>query len=394
MNNNSKGSNLFNTINNQNKGNLLFCPSVGENRNNSLFGSNISTKSTKNSLFNLSLPLEKGNESTDNKNIPLFGSKAEETLDSKNIMKDSLFGNNKKEQKEIGKDNISLFGQENKIEDAKKSASFEKLADLFIRLSKSFENNNVKAFNIFSSPENNNENKKNSKSIFDSNNNVDNDKIEQEKKSSDNNQSKVEPFFSNIFSFNDKNNKNKTNKSINIFSSNSENKENKKNEIPLQNNLIYIREYTNKDKSKIKVYKFESDSPENLLNIEKVIFHHLENNFEKKKEINQFQSEESEEKLDDKNIKINCEIMEPKKKSFSIKLYSSNDIGFLKLLICLELNKDDNFHNIKSNTFCLMKNYCFIKETGTVEDCGINDGDNIYIIHKDIMKKYIEDEIN
>jgi hypothetical protein len=309
-------------------------------------------------------------------------------------MKDSLFGNTKKEQKERDKDSISLFGQENKIEDKKKRSAFEKLSDLFIRLSKSFENYKVKTFNIFSSPEDNSGNKKNSKSTFDSNNNVDNDKIEQEKKSSDNNQSKVELFSSNIFSFNDKNNKNKTDKSINIFSSNSENKENKKNEMPLQNNLIYIREYSNKDQSKIKVYKFESDSPENLLNIEKAIFHHLENNFEKKKEIYQHQSDDDEEKLDDKNIKINCEIMEPKKKSFSIKLFSSNDTAFLKLLICLELNKDDNFHNIKTNTFCLMKNYCFIKEYGTVEDRGIKDGDNIYIILKDIMKKYIDNENN
>ena len=244
----------------------------------------------------------------------------------------------------------------------------------------------VKSSNIFSSLGNNNEKDKTNKSIFSINNNVGNDKIGQEKKSSDKNESKVvsEQFSSNG------NNNNKIDKPINIFTSNSKNKED---EIPLQNNLIYIREYSNKDQNKIKVYKFESDSPENLLNIEKTIFDHLENNFEKK-DIYQHQSKDSEEKSDKKNIKINCVIMEPKKMCFSIKVESYNDIAFLKLLISFELIRIDNYKKISSNSFCLMKNYCFIKETGTVGDRGIKDGDNIYIILKDIMKKYIDNENN
>ena len=39
-----------------------------------------------------------------------------------------------------------------------------------------------------------------------------------------------------------------------------------------------------------------------------------------------------------------------------------------------------------------MKNYNFIKENGTINDCGISDEDNIYIIMKDIMKKNINNE--
>lgn len=139
-----------------------------------------------------------------------------------------------------------------------------------------------------------------------------------------------------------------------------------------KNNLINF-----KDQSKTK-------EPENL---------NLENNSKKKKNIYQHQSKDGEEKLDDKNIKINCEIVEPKKKSFSIKISSSKDISYLKLLICLELNRNDNFYFLKTNSFCLLKNYCFIKETGTVEDCGIKNEDNIYIILKDIMRKYVDQEI-
>ena len=216
-----------------------------------------------------------------------------EELGSKKNIKNSLFGNAEKEEKEKGKDNISLFGQEDKIEDENKSSLFGKLSNLFTRLYKSFDINNYN----------------------DDNGNNDN----------------------------------------------------------IDNNRINFRGYSSKDQSKIKV-------PENSLNEGKTIFH-------------QHQSKDSEEKLDDKNIKINCGIMEPKKKTFSINISRSNDISYLKLLICLQLNRNDNFYFLKTNSFCLLKNYCFIKETGTVEDCGIKDGDNIYIILKNIMRKYVDKEI-
>jgi len=300
---------------------------------------------------------EKGNENSNSKSIPEIGSKVEEKLGSKKNIKNSLFGNVEKEEKEKSKDNISLLGQENKIEDENRSSIFGKLANLFTRLYKSFEKNN-------------NYNDDNDDSD-DSDDNDDNDKIEQKKKSSDNNQSRSELFFSNIFSYFD--HKNIIDKSNNISSSNTKNKENKKNEISLKDNLINFRENSNKDQSKIKV-------PENSLN-------------EGKKIINQFQSNDSEKKLDDKNIKINCAIMEPKKKTFSINISRSKDISYLKLLICFQLNRNDNFYFLKTSSFCLLKNYCFIKETGTVEDCGIKDGDNIYIILKNIMRQYVDEEI-
>ena len=207
------------------------------------------------------------------------------------------------------------------------------------------------------------------------------------------NQSKVGSTCCNLFSLNDKNDSNKNDKPINIISSNSENKEDKENDMPLKNNLIYIREYSNQDQSKIKIYKFESNSSDNLLNIEKAIFNHLENNYEKKKDIYQHQSKDNEEKLDDTNIKINCTIIEPEKVSFTIDIDNSSDISLLKLSICNELNQSDKYYNsLNINSFCLMKNYCFIKKIGTIEDCCINDDDNIYIILKEIMKKNIDKE--
>ena len=41
------------------------------------------------------------------------------------------------------------------------------------------------------------------------------------------------------------------------------------------------------------------------------------------------------------------------------------------------------------NSFCLMKNHTFIKESSTIDNNFISDGDNIFIIFIDTIKKFI-----
>ena len=65
------------------------------------------------------------------------------------------------------------------------------------------------------------------------------------------------------------------------------------------------------------------------------------------------------------------------------------DKSFLFSLLnkSFESIKELGAFTFKPNSFCLMKNYSFIQEFGTVGDTILSDGDNIYIILKDSMKK-------
>ena len=378
---NNVNNTLFNFSKNENKGTPLFDQNKTENKYNySLFGNNTPENKTTPLFMNgASLFGNKENGKTENKNISIFGSanannernslfgiKCEENKNTPLFFSEgeekkdgfkNLFGNVIIEEKEKEKDSISLFGQKNEKKDENKSILFGSLDNnLFNKLSASLGNNNDKSSNFLIIDEN----KKIHKSIFDSTNSFDNDKNGEEKIISDNKRLfteeiplKISQSNLSLFSFNDKNDKNKSDKPAN--------KEEKENEMPLKNNLIYIREYSNEDQNKIKVYKFESNSPENLVNIEEAIFHHLENNYEKKKDIYQQQSKEDEKKLDDKNIKINCAIIEPEKMSFTIDIDSSSDISLLKQSICVQLNKSDKYNNsLNANSFCIMKNYIYV----------------------------------
>ena len=58
------------------------------------------------------------------------------------------------------------------------------------------------------------------------------------------------------------------------------------------------------------------------------------------------------------------------------------------MTICEQLGKKNKIYaSLKPNSFYLMKNYSFVIEFGTVGDTNLTDGDNIYIILKDSMKK-------
>ena len=58
------------------------------------------------------------------------------------------------------------------------------------------------------------------------------------------------------------------------------------------------------------------------------------------------------------------------------------------MTICEQLGKKNKIYSsLKPSSFCLMKNYSFIQEFGTVGDTILSDGDNIYIILKESMNK-------
>ena len=140
-------------------------------------------------------------------------------------------------------------------------------------------------------------------------------------------------------------------------------------------------------KKKLKFYKFESNSSDISINLEKSILENLENKFNIKEDIY------NKENVEKEKIKINCQVNEPEKVCFSIDIRLNDDISLLKQNIFKKLSENNQvYKTINPNSFCLMKNYNFIKENGTINDCGISDEDNIYIIMKDIMKKIINNE--
>ena len=153
----------------------------------------------------------------------------------------------------------------------------------------------------------------------------------------------------------------------------------------LKNNLVSLKEYFNKslNKSSLKrTYRPKSNSFDMSLSYEKNILTNLGNSFSKKLSINN-------SKINDKKkIKIKCHITEPKKLSFSMIIGKKVEIPLLKQTILEQLVKKNKIYsNLKINSFCLMKNYVFIQEFGTVGDTILSDEDDIYIILKEIMNK-------
>ena len=120
-----------------------------------------------------------------------------------------------------------------------------------------------------------------------------------------------------------------------------------------KNNMIYIKEYSNNNKKKFTIYKFEANCPNELNDLENVIFHHIESKFNKN-ENNNYQEKG--------NILLNCNIPEPVKANFPVKINNNNDISILKMKICQKLSKINNIYSsLEPNSFCLMKDYKFMK---------------------------------
>ena len=123
------------------------------------------------------------------------------------------------------------------------------------------------------------------------------------------------------------------------------------------------------------------------LSSESKILTNFENSFSKKLSFN------SPKTVEKKKIKINCHIEEPKKVNFGMIIGKKVDISLLKQTICEQLKKKNKIYDaLKTNSFCLMKNYIFIPEFGTVGDTILSDGDDVYIILKESMDKCQEEE--
>ena len=59
------------------------------------------------------------------------------------------------------------------------------------------------------------------------------------------------------------------------------------------------------------------------------------------------------------------------------------EISKIKEIICEKLIKKNNvYNNLNKESFYLMKNYTFIKESVNVENSNIYNGDDIYIVLK------------
>ena len=144
-----------------------------------------------------------------------------------------------------------------------------------------------------------------------------------------------------------------------------------------------IKEYFDKSGNKFKNKNNRtSNSFDMSFNLESKVLTNLENSFSQKLSFN------NNIVNNKKKITIKCQINEPHKASFTVMVGKKVEISKLKITICEQLGKKNKVYStLKPNSFCLMKNYSFIQEFGTVGDTILSDGDNIYIILKDSMKK-------
>ena len=109
------------------------------------------------------------------------------------------------------------------------------------------------------------------------------------------------------------------------------------------------------------------------------------NNLESNKMMNSFENSSE--------IKVNFHLKEPYNLSFKSNVKKNLSVLELKKRICqslVQLNKE--CISLNSNSFFLMKNYNFIKEFGRIDESNICNGDDIYIILKENIKKCQNEE--
>ena len=175
----------------------------------------------------------------------------------------------------------------------------------------------------------------------------------------------------------EKNNINKYKKSFEISSTNNINID-----PVLKNDIMSIKEYFNKSGNKLSKKVNRTNSFDMSIQLDSKVLK-LEKSFSEKISFNT-----SILNSNKKKITIKCQINEPYKASFTIIVGKKVEIGKLKYNICEQLTKKNRIYSkLKPNSFCLMKNYAFIQEFGTVGDSILSDGDEIYIILKDSMEK-------
>lgn len=152
-----------------------------------------------------------------------------------------------------------------------------------------------------------------------------------------------------------------------------------------QKNVANIFSLINKDENYIKESEQIHHSTKNKIINERpssydknLIF--KTNNLESNKMINSPENKSE--------IKVNFHLKEPYNLSFKSNVKKNITVLELKKRICqslVQINKE--CISLNSNSFFLMKNYNFIKEFGRIDESNICDGDDIYIILKENIKK-------
>lgn len=373
-----------------NTGNTLFGnTSVQNNGNNgSLFGNN-NTNNNSPSIFG------NDNKNNNNNSFSLFSNNNGESQNNNNSK--TLNGNNNFGLFGHNNDNnnqTSLFGQNNHCTPNNES--------LFNNVT---ESSNAKNINIslFGSPDNGMPNISQKNTTIQHINiygNITNDNFKN--LLNENNEKKSKSLSQILFD------KMKENKELNYLSYNSEymqekqDEEEKKNinkyknmafEISpannininpvLKNNVMSIKEYFNKSGNKFKKSMRLANSFDMSYNLENKVLTNLEKSFSNKISFNNALTKNNKKK-----IAIKCLINEPHKASFTIIVGKKVEISKLKKTICEQLGKKNKvYSSLEPDSFWLMRNYSVIQEYGTIGDTPLSDGDNIYIILKDSMKK-------
>ena len=151
----------------------------------------------------------------------------------------------------------------------------------------------------------------------------------------------------------------------------------------LKNNVSSIKEYFNKSGNKFRKSMRLANSFDMSINLESKVLTNLETSFSNKMSFNNALPKNSKKK-----IVIKCLVNEPHKASFTIIVGKKVEISKLKKTICEQLGKKNKVYaSLEPDSFWLMRNYSVIQENGTVGDTPLSDGDNIYIVLKDSMKK-------
>ena len=181
--------------------------------------------------------------------------------------------------------------------------------------------------------------------------------------------------------------------------------------------LIVVKIFNNKDFN-IKNLKFQSVNDDqkkvsnifSLINIDENYKNKNEQNIHSSENKNNYERSNSYEKILKMNnlesnlmmnsiekssemIKVNMHLKEPYNLSFKLDIKKSITVLELKKRIyqlLAQLNKE--FISLNNNSFFLMKDYNFIKEFGRIDESNICDGDDIYIILKENIKKCQNEE--
>ena len=157
-----------------------------------------------------------------------------------------------------------------------------------------------------------------------------------------------------------------------------------------QKDVANIFSLINKDENYIKENEQIRNSTKNKIinerpsSYDKNLFFKM-NNLESNKMMNSLENSSE--------IKVNFHLKEPYNLSFKSNVNKNLSVLELKKRICqslVQLNKE--CISLNSNSFFLMKNYNFIKEFGRIDESNICNGDDIYIILKENIKKCQNEE--